>query len=92
MPYLPTAAYSIYVKVELQNVPNTLGRFATAVGEAGANIVSMGGFDVRGEILTNDVVINCRDEEHVDSVIAHIKQLEGVDSVSYTHLTLPTKA
>ena len=32
MPYLPTAAYSIYVKVELQNVPNTLGRFATAVG------------------------------------------------------------
>ena len=35
MPYLPTAAYSIYVKVELQNVPNTLGRFATAVGAAG---------------------------------------------------------
>ena len=83
MPYLPTAAYSIYVKVELQNVPNTLGRFATAVGEAGANIVSMGGFDVRGEILTNDVVINCRDEEHVDSVIAHIKQLEGVDLLSW---------
>ena len=59
MPYLPTAAYSIYIRVELQNVPNTLGRFATAVGEAGANIVSMGGFDV---------------------------------PVSYTHLTLPTKA
>ncbi|MFL3012769.1 MAG: NAD-dependent malic enzyme [Acidimicrobiales bacterium] len=83
MPYLPTAAYSIYIKVELQNVPNTLGRFATAVGEAGANIVSMGGFDVRGEILTNDVVINCRDEEHVDSVIAHIKQLDGVDLLSW---------
>ena len=83
MPYLPTAAYSIYIRVELQNVPNTLGRFATAVGEAGANIVSMGGFDVRGEILTNDVVINCRDEEHVDSVISHIKEIDGVNLLSW---------
>ena len=46
MPFLPTAAYSIHMEVALDNVPNTLGRLATAIGEAGANIVSMGGFDV----------------------------------------------
>ncbi len=62
MPFLPTAAYSIDLHVELANVPNTLGRLATAIGETGANIVSMGGFDVRGDVLVNDVVVNCSDE------------------------------
>ncbi len=42
MPYLPTAAYSINLKVELVNAPDTLGRLEIAIGQAGANIVSMG--------------------------------------------------
>jgi len=64
--------------VELLNVPNTLGRLATAIGEAGANIVSMGGFDVRGEVLTNEIVVNCRDEEHATAVLNRVEALEGV--------------
>ena len=78
MPYLPTAAYSVNLQVELLNVPNTLGRLATAIGEAGANIVSMGGFDVRGEVLTNEIVVNCRDEEHAAAVLNRVEALEGV--------------
>tara|TARA_B100000953_G_scaffold181174_1_gene149246 strand:- start:688 stop:2091 length:1404 start_codon:yes stop_codon:yes gene_type:complete len=78
MPYLPTAAYSVNLQVELLNVPNTLGRLATAIGEAGANIVSMGGFDVRGEVLTNEIVVNCRDEEHATAVLDRVEALEGV--------------
>ena len=83
MPYLPTAAHSIKLHVELANVPNTLGRLATAIGEAGANIVSMGGFDVRGEVLVNDVVVNCSDEEHAHRVVAAVEALEGVDLDSW---------
>ncbi|MAG51650.1 MAG: NAD-dependent malic enzyme [Acidimicrobiaceae bacterium] len=79
MPYLPTAAYSIDLHVELANVPNTLGRLATAIGAAGANIVSMGGFDVRGDVLVNDVVVNCSDEDHANRVVAAVEALEGVD-------------
>ena len=78
MPYLPTAAYSVNLQVEMLNVPNTLGRLATAIGEAGANIVSMGGFDVRGEVLTNEIVVNCRDEEHATAVLNRVEALEGV--------------
>ena len=79
MPYLPTAAYSIHLQVALDNVPNTLGRLATAIGEAGANIMSMGGFDVRGDLLVNDVVANCRNEEHAAAVIAAVEIQEGVE-------------
>ena len=81
MPFLPTAAYSIDLHVELANVPNTLGRLATAIGETGANIVSMGGFDVRGDVLVNDVVVNCSDEDHAGRVVAAIEALDGVELV-----------
>jgi len=79
MPFLPTAAYSIHLQVALDNVPNTLGRLATAIGEAGANIMSMGGFDVRGDLLVNDVVVNCRDEEHAAAVIDAVEGQDGVE-------------
>ncbi len=79
MPFLPTAAYSIHLQVALDNVPNTLGRLATAIGEAGANIMSMGGFDVRGDLLVNDVVANCRDEDHAAAVVTAIENQAGVE-------------
>ena len=51
----PTAAYSIRLRVRLDNRPGTLGRLATAIGEAGGNITAIGGFDVRGAHLDEDV-------------------------------------
>ena len=83
MPFLPTAAYSIHLEVALDNIPNTLGRLATAIGEAGANIMSMGGFDVRGELLVNDVVVNCRDEDHAAVVVAAVEGLPGVQLLDW---------
>ena len=47
----PTAAYSIRLRVRLANRPGTLGHLATAIGDAGGNIVAIGGFDVRGAHL-----------------------------------------
>ena len=63
----------------MDNVPNTLGRLATAIGEAGANIMSMGGFDVRGDLLVNDVVVNCRDEDHAAAVVSAVEDQDGVE-------------
>ncbi len=83
MPYLSTAAHSMNLKVALDNVPNTLGRLATAIGEIGANIVSMGGFDVRGDLLIDDIVVNCRDEEHAGAVLEAVDALEGVRVISW---------
>ena len=83
MPFLPTAAHSIMLHVELDNIPNTLGKFATAIGAVRGNIVSMEGFDVRGEKLINDVCVNCTDEEHSLEVVAAVNALEGVKLLSW---------
>ena len=60
----PTAAFSIALDCQLDNVPGTLGRLCTAIGEAGGNIGALDGFDVRGPTLRRSLVVHCRDEAH----------------------------
>lgn len=83
MAYLSTAAYSMNMKVAMDNVPNTLGRLATAIGEAGANIMSMGGFDIKGDLLIDDIVVNCREESHAQAVLSAVNTLEGIRVISW---------
>jgi malate dehydrogenase (oxaloacetate-decarboxylating) len=75
----PTAAYSIRLRVRLDNRPGTLGRLASAIGEAGGNITAIGGFDVRASSLEEDVVVNCRNEEHIEAVRAAAEGCEGAE-------------
>jgi len=75
----PTAAYSIRLRVRLDNRPGNLGRLATAIGEAGGNITAIGGFDVRGPALEEDVVVNCRSVEHIAQVRAAAEASDGCE-------------
>src|SRR5215207_1336039 len=75
----PTAAYSIRLRVRLDNRPRSLGRLATAIGEAGGNIAALGGFDVRGSHLEEDLVVNCRDEAHIEEIRGAVEGLQGCE-------------
>jgi malate dehydrogenase (oxaloacetate-decarboxylating) len=77
----PTAAYSIRLRVRLDNRPGTLGRLATAIGAAGGNITAIGGFDVRGAHLDEDVVVNCSSEDHIARVTEAVRAVEGLELV-----------
>ena len=74
----PNAAFSIALDCQLDNVPGTLGRLCTAIGEAGGNIGALDGFDVRGPILRRSVVVYCRDEAHQTKVVDAVHKLSGV--------------
>ncbi|HEY8543976.1 MAG TPA: NAD-dependent malic enzyme [Acidimicrobiales bacterium] len=75
----PTAAYSIRLKVRLDNRPGSLGLLATAIGEVGGNITAIGGFDVRGPHLEEDLVINCRNDAHIAEVRAAVENIPGCE-------------
>jgi malate dehydrogenase (oxaloacetate-decarboxylating) len=75
----PTAAFSLHLRVRLENTPGSLGRLAVAIGDAGGNITQLEGFDVRGEYLDEDIVVNCSSEEHQEQVKAAISGLDGVE-------------
>ena len=78
MPNLPSAAFSIALDCQLDNVPGTLGRLCTAIGDAGGNIGALDGFDVRGPVLRRSLVVHCRDEDHQGKVVEAVRQLSGV--------------
>ena len=41
----PTPAYSLRLRVRMENRPGMLGQLAMAIGEVGANIAALDGFD-----------------------------------------------
>ncbi len=78
----PTAAYSVRLRVRLDNRPGSLGRLAVAIGEAGGNISALDGFEARGPYLVEDVVVNCSSEDHIASVRAAIEGIDGVEALA----------
>jgi len=79
----PTAAYSITLKVALDNVPGTLGRFAVAVGEAGANIAAIPGFEAKGPTVVRAIDVHCRDEAHAAELADVLDQVTGVSVIEW---------
>ncbi len=76
---IPTAAYSLRMVIRLEHRPGTLGRLCTTVGELGGNIRSLGGFEVTGSSVTDEVVVDCEDVAHQGRVIAAVAALDGVE-------------
>lgn len=83
MPSLPTAAFSITLDCELQNVPGALGQLCTAIGDAGGNIGALDGFDVRGSSLRRNLVVHCRDEAHQKQVVDAVNKLSAVKLINW---------
>jgi malate dehydrogenase (oxaloacetate-decarboxylating) len=71
----------------MDNIPGALGRLATSLGEAGANITRIAGFDARGSELEEDVVVHCSSEAHIATVTAAASAIPGVELLSVTDLT-----
>jgi malate dehydrogenase (oxaloacetate-decarboxylating) len=88
----PTAAYSVRLRVRLQNVPGALGRLSVAVGEIGANIVGLHGFEAKGPVLDEDVIVNCRDATHIEQLRETLVALEGVEILDFGDRTFEMHA
>jgi malate dehydrogenase (oxaloacetate-decarboxylating) len=75
----PTAAFSIRIRVRLVNRPGALGRLAVAIGEAGGNIAALEGFEAKLSHLDEDIVVDCRSEDHQREILRAIDGLEGIE-------------
>jgi threonine dehydratase len=64
--------------IEIPDVPGSLGRVTTVVGEAGANIVEIGHqrmfLDVSARAAELEVVIETYDHAHVERVVAALAE------------------
>ncbi|MEY2464804.1 MAG: hypothetical protein QOH64_2942 [Acidimicrobiaceae bacterium] len=83
----PTAAFALRLRVRMDNIPGALGRLATVLGETGANITRIAGFDARGSDLEEDVVVHCVSEAHMAAVVEATGAIPGVELLDVTDLT-----
>jgi malate dehydrogenase (oxaloacetate-decarboxylating) len=82
-----TAAYSLKLRVRLDNRPGALGELATAIGAAGGNIVALEGFEAKARHLDEDVVVNCRDEAHQQVVLQAVRDTGGIELITWEDRT-----
>ena len=83
----PTAAFSVRIRVRLDNEPGALGRLATAIGAVGANIAGLEGFEAQQSHLDEDVVVNCRSEAHQEEVRTAVENLDGIEILDWDDRT-----
>ncbi|HRW37658.1 MAG TPA: NAD-dependent malic enzyme [Aquihabitans sp.] len=79
----PTAAFSVSIRVRLDNEPGSLGRMAAAIGGVGGNIVALEGFEAKEEHLDEDLIVNCSSEDHIREVVASLEGVEGIEVLSW---------
>jgi malate dehydrogenase (oxaloacetate-decarboxylating) len=85
--YLPTASYSITMRLRISNRPGQLGLIATRIGEAGGDIGAVDIVEVAKDALIRDITVNCRDESHGDQIVHALDGLTGVEVVNVSDLT-----
>lgn len=84
---IPTAAYSVRLRVRLDNVPGTLGRLAIAVGEVGGNIIALEGFEAKTTHLDEDLIVNCIDAAQMQAVHDALHGLDGCEVLEFEDRT-----
>ncbi|HUS61698.1 MAG TPA: malic enzyme-like NAD(P)-binding protein, partial [Acidimicrobiales bacterium] len=74
----PNASYSVRLRVEVDNRPGSLGRLATAIGEAGGNICALDIVEARGDAIVEDVTVYATDEAHGERIAEAVAEVDGV--------------
>ena len=83
----PNSAFSLSLRVEIDNRPGSLGRIATAIGEAGGNIAGLEIVEVTGGRMVRDVTVLAGDEDHGRAIVAAVEAVEGTKVHSVTDRT-----
>jgi malate dehydrogenase (oxaloacetate-decarboxylating) len=76
---LPSAGFSITIRVSLMAEASAIGRLTTAVGEAGGIVTAVDVVDSDPVHLVADVTCDTADATHAAQVTQALEDLEGVD-------------
>ena len=73
---LPSASYSITMRVNVANDPRAIGRVTTAIGAAGGSVSAVDIVEPHADLLVVDVTVNASDEAHATSIRAAVDAMD----------------
>ncbi len=83
----PNAAYSVRMRVELENRPGTFARLATAIGDAGGTLGALDIVEATTERMVRDVTVYAGDEGHVAEIRKCVEALGDVRIIDVSDRT-----
>src|SRR5213593_583045 len=84
---VPSASYSLTVRVAIQNRPGMLGRVASAIGAAGGDIGAVDLVESGRDRNLRDLTVKARDSEHGQEIVNRLRRVAGVRVVNVSDRT-----
>jgi malate dehydrogenase (oxaloacetate-decarboxylating) len=75
---LPSAGFSITIRVSVEADPTAMGRLTTTVGEAGGIVTALDVVDSDPATVVVDLTVDTADASHADQITSALKALDGV--------------
>jgi malate dehydrogenase (oxaloacetate-decarboxylating) len=75
---VPSASYSLTVRLEIENKPGMLGKVTSAIGKAGGDIGAVDLVEMTGGRVLRDITIKASDSQHGQAIIERLRALAGV--------------
>src|SRR6266536_745631 len=87
MAVLPSASYSLTVRLQITNRPGMLGRVASAIGETGGDIGAVDLVESGRDRILRDLTVKARDSVHGQETVNRLRQVPGVRVVNVSDRT-----
>jgi malate dehydrogenase (oxaloacetate-decarboxylating) len=87
MEAIPSASYSMTLRVEFPHEAGSLGKVLTAVGDAGGMIGAVDIVRMRQESSIRDITVNASDSDHGGRIVEAVDSLDGVRVINISDRT-----
>ncbi|CAN5825798.1 ACT domain-containing protein [soil metagenome] len=87
MQSVPSASYSLTLRVKLSSRAGTLGQLATAIGRDGGDIGAIDIVSVTNDFIVRDVTVNAASSEHGERIVQAVNDIECIAVVHVSDRT-----
>lgn len=84
---MPSASYSVTLRLRLEHRPGMLGRVTSAIGAAGGLVGAVDIAQSTPQYTVRDITVDTASVEHEDAIIKAVSALPGVEFVHASDLT-----
>lgn len=84
---MPSASYSITLRVRIEHKPGMLGRVTSAIGAAGGLLGAIDIAQVTSQHFVRDITVDAASVEHAEAIVNAVRAVQGVEVVHYSDRT-----